>query len=242
VTWIVDILFFIILIAGIWLGATRGFVNSIAKLAGTLFSLIFAVMFAIALSNTLENWFGMTTALTNWIAGFFQGAEYTTEFGRVLSGAELSDALQDVNGFARILICWAFGGAETISASATPALLLGMTLAKWSSILISFVILFVIMKFGVYLLAKGLNALVNKVALFKIVNQTLGGVFGFVKAFLAILVLLMICTWLPIDGLHNYLTSSAIVGSIYHAPWFLSLTEYFFSGQWFSDFAAQFFQ
>lgn len=113
-TWIVDLLFVLILLGGIFLGANRGFVKSIAKFAGTLFAIIFAVTFAISLSNALENWFGMTTALFNWIGSWFTAPEYTVSFDRTMTGADLADALSSINGIARAIILQSFGTAEVI--------------------------------------------------------------------------------------------------------------------------------
>lgn len=241
-TWIVDLLFVLILLGGIFLGANRGFVKSIAKFAGTLFAIIFAVTFAISLSNALENWFGMTTALSNWIGSWFTAPEYAVAFDRTMTGADLADALSSINGIARAIILQSFGTAETIPPTATPGQLLGLTLGGWASVLICFIILFVIIKFGVYLLAKGMDSLVGKLAFFRILNQTLGGLFGLVKSLLIVLILLMICSWLPIEALHTYLSDSVIVGAIYNSEWFYALMEYFVSGQWFHDYVTQFFQ
>lgn len=240
--WIIDVLFIVLLIVGIWLGASRGFVKSIAKFAGTFFAAIFAFTFAVSFSNILESWFGMTTGLTNWMSGFFTGDAYVTEFGRTLTGAELPEALSEVNGIARILISAVFKNAEEIAATATPGLLLGMTLANWSSLIISFAILFILIKLGIYLIAKLMDSLINKLAAFRIINQTLGGIFGLFKTLLLLFIVLMICSWLPIDALQEFISSSAIVGSIYNSDWFHAATAYLVSGEWFNDYITNFLQ
>ena len=65
--WILDAIFFGILLIGLIIGALRGFVRSIAKMAGTIFSFIVAFLFCIQFSALLENWFHLTTALAGAI-------------------------------------------------------------------------------------------------------------------------------------------------------------------------------
>lgn len=240
-TWIIDLMFFAILIAGIIIGAMQGFVKSITKLAGSLFAIIFAITFCISFSNALESWFGLTTALSNWISGFFTGPEYTLAFDRTLTGAELPTALESINVIARLIITNSFGTAESIPAEATPAQLLGVAIGGWASVIICFVILFVIIKFGIYLISKGMNALVNKIAFFRILNQTLGGLFGLLKSVLIVFAVLIVCMWLPIDTLHSALIESTVVGAIYNSGWFATLAAYFISGEWFNDYLVNFF-
>jgi uncharacterized membrane protein required for colicin V production len=55
------------LILGIFLGARRGFVAGVCKLAGTIFALAVAFAFCNSFQVTLEGWFGLTTALAGAI-------------------------------------------------------------------------------------------------------------------------------------------------------------------------------
>lgn len=66
-SWALDIVFFVILLAGVFFGVTRGFIKSVCKLAGTLFAVAVGIMFCVSLQNTLEEWFSLTTALANAI-------------------------------------------------------------------------------------------------------------------------------------------------------------------------------
>lgn len=65
--WALDIVFFVILLAGTFFGVARGFIKSVCKLAGTLFAVSVGIMFCVSLQNTLEKWFSLTTALANAI-------------------------------------------------------------------------------------------------------------------------------------------------------------------------------
>ena len=65
--WVVDVLFFAIIIIGILLGVKRGFIKGICKIAGTIFSVIVAVTFCVAMQASVERSFGATTAINNAI-------------------------------------------------------------------------------------------------------------------------------------------------------------------------------
>ncbi len=65
--WILDVLFFLLIIIGILFGVRRGFIAGVCKLAGTILSVAVGVLFCNALSGQLEVWFGMTSALTGAI-------------------------------------------------------------------------------------------------------------------------------------------------------------------------------
>lgn len=64
-SWILDVLFFIILLLGVFLGTKAGFIRSVCKIAGMVFAIIVAFTFANALSAKLEEWFGFTSLMSS---------------------------------------------------------------------------------------------------------------------------------------------------------------------------------
>lgn len=241
-TWTVDVLFILILVAGTAFGAYRGFISGVCKMAGTLFAIVFAIIFCVSFSNFLESLFHMTTAIANGLTNSFKNEAFLTPLPVDIAGADVSATLESlgVGWLPRVIISGAFSSVETIPAGTTPAVMLGSTLAKWISIAISFVLLVVIIKLAAVLLDKCLSGLVEKLTPFRVVNQLLGAILGLVKAAVVLFLVLAICSWLPIDGLHNFLASSTIVGPIYSSEWFNAATSYAVSGQWFDDYIAQF--
>lgn len=67
--WILDIVFFGILLLGIGIGAGVGLVRSVTKIVGTIASIILAVLCCVPFKNLLETIFGMETAISNGIGG-----------------------------------------------------------------------------------------------------------------------------------------------------------------------------
>lgn len=65
--WVLDVIFFVILLLGCLIGSKVGFVNGVCKIAGWILSLIVPFVFCAAFKDALEGWFGMVTAITNGI-------------------------------------------------------------------------------------------------------------------------------------------------------------------------------
>jgi len=70
-SWTLDVVFFLLLIVGTLVGVKRGLIKGVLKMAGTLFAVAVAVIFCISFQETLEGWFGTTTALNNAIRAPF---------------------------------------------------------------------------------------------------------------------------------------------------------------------------
>ena len=116
-------------------------------------------MFCVTLHNSLEGWFGLTTALAG-----------------------------------------AIGNA---------------TVAKVIAIVISFILLFLVVKLLAWFVGKTGTALVNKFAPCRMINRILGGILGLFEAFMLIMLLLAICHWIPVEGMHEFIHSSTIVGKVF---------------------------
>lgn len=71
--WILDVVFFAIILLGILIGVTMGFLRGICKLAGTIFSIALAVAFCVPFKNNLESWFGLESALADAIGSTTAG-------------------------------------------------------------------------------------------------------------------------------------------------------------------------
>ncbi len=237
--WILDLAFFLILILGTALGAYRGFVAGVCKLAGKIASLIFAFVFCISFANFLETCFHLTTAIANGISGAIANNEiYAQVIPEGISGADLKAVLDGMklNGIAAWLIERSFAGIALIPAETTPAMLLGGVLAKWITVAIAFLLLLLLVRLGAWGIQKLFGVIKNALAPLRIVDQVLGAVLGLAKALFWIFVLLLVCNWLPFAGLQSFIASSNIVGKIYTDEWFQSATSYAISGRWFDEY------
>ena len=237
--WILDLVFFLTLILGTALGAYKGFIAGVCKLAGKVVSIIFAVMFCVSFANFLELCFHMTTGITNGIAASLAKNEvYAIGLPVDVAGAEIGTALETfgVSAIPRWIIGRSFTSVALIPAGTTAATLLGSVLAKWISIVIAFVLLIIILRLGVLMIGKLCSSIVERFAPLRIANQTLGALLGFVESALLIFFVLLLFNWLPINTLHEFIESSGIVGRIFVSEWFQNATSYAVSGAWFTEY------
>ena len=65
--WILDVIFFAVLLIGCLVGSKVGFIKGVCKIAGWVLSLVVPFVFCAAFKDALENWFGMVTAIAEGI-------------------------------------------------------------------------------------------------------------------------------------------------------------------------------
>lgn len=131
--WTLDVLFFVILLAGILLGVRRGFVKGICKLAGTILAAVVAVTFCVAMQASMERSFGSTTAINNAIgAPFGEWIMVAISFILLLVIVKLS--------------CWFLGKAgSALANSVAPIRIVNMILGGILGAFKAFIFIFVIL-------------------------------------------------------------------------------------------------
>ncbi len=159
-SWILDVIFFVVLIGGCLVGVKVGFVKGVCRIAGWVLSFIVPFVFCAAFKDALESWFGMVSAIQSGI---------------------------------------------------------GTTIGGWVSMGISFILLFILVRLGTWLLGKIGTALTDSSKIFSAINQIFGGLLGIAEAFLFCYFLLLVCNWLPLDNVHTFIEGSTVVGAIYHS-------------------------
>ena len=169
--WVLDVLFFVLMIAGILFGVWRGFLKGICKLAGTIFAGVIAVTFCVSLQASLDKSFGWTTKINTAI---------------------------------------------------------GAPWGKWIMVIVSFVFLLLLVQGGCWAIGAAGTALVDRFAPFRIINMILGGILGAFQMFTILFVLFAIFRWIPSESLHNFISSSTVMGAIYNptpGSWFYAATN-----------------
>ena len=88
------------------------------------------------------------------------------------------------------------------------------------ALVISFLIILVGAKLTFWALGKIGTALVKKIKVFGAINAMLGGILGLAEALVVIFLLLMICKWINVAEVNEFILESSIVGKIYQWEWF----------------------
>ncbi len=236
-SWILDLVFVLLVVFGLAFGIRKGFISGVCKLAGTLFAIAIAVFFCVSFENFVESAFGMRTAIADGLLAQFSKKELMNVD---VSGSDLGAAMSEAGvwGFIASAVVKSVAGAE-IPSGTTIAMLISPLIAKWISVVISFVLLVVIVKLGAFILDKTLSGVADKLKPIRIVNQLLGGILGLCKILLVLLLVLAICSWLPVDSLDQWILSSNVVGKIYGSAWFANATSYVLSFDWLHSYIIQ---
>lgn len=236
--WIVDIVFFVILIIGLSVGAKKGFVDGVGKVAAIIISIACAFFFCLSFEVFLEQTFGMTTGIANGLVNALSSSD--ERLAMDLSGTGLEEALSTVmpNFFAKIIL--GIYNGEPIPEGTTGAMLLGPLLAKWIAIAISFIILLVGVRLIIWLLTKLLNKIIDSVAPLRILNRLLGGILGMVKAILITFVVILVINWLPLTQIHELIESSYVVSKIINSNLFTIAADYFINMKWLNGYIESF--
>ncbi len=235
--WAVDVAFFVIIFAFVLVGAARGLILSLKKLAGTIFALVFAVLYCVSFEGFLEHVFGMTTAIANGLVDALSGQEL---LAIELSGTATAEGLAEyMPAFFAGIVAQVFAG-QPLPAGTTGAKLLGPIIAKWISVAISFVLLFILVKFAVWLVSTLMDEYFDKVKPLRLINRFLGAIFGAFEGFMLIFLALSVCLWIPNDSLHVFLSETTVVGAIFNSEWFIMATNYVTSFAWLNDYILQF--
>lgn len=240
--WVLDLIFFLVIILGTVWGAYRGFLVGVSKLAGKVASLIFAFLFCVAFVNFLELCFHMTTGITLGIANSIAKNEtYAVALSNSVAGSDIGDALKQlgVGAVARWFISWSYADVAVIPAGTTAATLIASVFAKWISIVISFILLILLTRIGARFLAKGLKSLVDKFAPTRVMDQVLGALLGFVEAFFIASLVIIVFNWIPISAIRGMFASSYVVGPIANSEWFRNMTSYAISGKWLTKYLSR---
>ncbi|MDE6411533.1 MAG: CvpA family protein [Clostridia bacterium] len=126
-----------------------------------------------------------------------------------------------------VTFCVAMQASLERSFGATTSLnnAIGAPFGEWIMVVLSFILLILIVKIGCWFLGSVGSAIVDRVAPIRILNMLLGGILGAFKAFILLFIILLIFKWLPNDSLHDFISSSSIVGTMFQSQWFIDATH-----------------
>ena len=126
-----------------------------------------------------------------------------------------------------VTFCVAMQASLERSFGATTSLnnAIGAPFGEWIMVILSFILLFIIVKIGCWLLGSIGSAFIDRFAPLRIVNMLLGGILGAFKAFILLFILFAIFRWIPSDSFHDFILSSGVVGKIFDSQWFIDATR-----------------
>ena len=118
------------------------------------------------------------------------------------------------NPFKNALENW-FGMTTAIAAG------VGEMAASVIALVLSFLILFILVKSGALILGLIGNAVAKSCKFFDVINRLFGAVLGLIEAIFLIYLLLTICYWVGSESLNHFISQSTVVSAIYRSDWFI---------------------
>ncbi len=199
---VVDIVALTILVSLTVLGAVKGFTKTFISVFGILISLILSALLCSTMALFMESKFSMITSISNGLTGILNGI-----FGDELMNVPLSTANEELlNGNIALWLTSIILSAKNnpnISQTATLNQIVSPVFAYYVTVIISFVILYILFRIILFLVGE-LVKKAHKIVLVKKVDCTLGALLGFIRAFVIIGLSVAIIKILPIGFVQDF--------------------------------------
>ena len=204
---LIDVLIILFLVVFVIIGLVKGFWRSLIALFSSLITLIVAILLSKPLSNLMESWFHLSTALGNSFHGGVEG--YITEHG--YTSGWMGQVLNIIMG------------KDYMSAVTDQGILINdfsYKLGVIANVLICVVIVYILVKVALFFLSKLFSKLTSR-GLMRGLDKTLGAIFGFVKGIFIVFVALGVMFELgsfitPIgDWLNGIMANNSVTNLLY---------------------------
>ena len=208
---ILDVLVVVILLIFAITSAKKGFIEGIFGLLTTIVALAVALIFANVVVDATGGLFGLKDTIYTGSLGFLEGIEgFNTDISKEGLEASLQGKLPE---FVITTIVAEYGA--DVPAGTTIAMQLATPVTDFIMFAIAGIVLFIVAKLVLSILKGILSGIINAIALLGAVDKLLGFVLGLVKGALLIGVLFMLISFVPIEGLNEFIHTSIFAHVIY---------------------------
>ncbi len=202
---IVDIALIVIILIFAIVGCVKGFVKSFLATFGWLFALIFAVLLCSAVTNFLENKFGLVSSISGGVGNFLTGI-----FGDKIMNTTLREATEEVlNGSSLsgwlISIVLDVKELEGVPMDVTVNQIISPVFGYYATCVISIVGLFILFRIVFFIIGE-LMKFLHKIKLIGFVDRLLGFLFGVIRGFIFVQIIMIIIRFIPMGFLQQIVT------------------------------------
>jgi len=228
---IVDIAVIAIILVMAIISSVKGFMKCLIGFIGTVMSVVLALLLCKTVSSFFQNQFGWLTSISNF---FCERLSTISALNVDISDpSELSPL--NIPVFIISVVAEAFS-SEAIPAGTTAAELIAPVLAQYLLNIISFLIIFLLVKLVCFFLNKTLGEAFRNIPIVKSVNGVLGFAVGAIEAVLLVCTVLYILSLFPSDGIRDFISSTTVVYFFYNNNFAGLLFKLTVSSGWVFDF------
>ena len=208
---ILDVAVVVILLIFAITSAKKGFVEGVFGLLTTVVALGVALLCANIVVDATGGLFGLKETIHSGVLEFLTGIEgFDTDISKDGLEASLQGKLPD---FVISTIVAEYGA--DVPAGTTIAMQLTTPATDFVAFVIAAVVLFIVAKIILSIVKSILSGIINAIGLLGAIDKLLGFVLGIVKGALLIGVLFMLISFVPIEGLNEFIHTSIFAHVIY---------------------------
>lgn len=229
-----DVILAVILLIFAFATGSRGFMRSLVGFLGTVLSVVLAVVFSKTIASYFQEWFGLLDKFTN----FFTDLLSKIEILNVDVSGNVTEGLQNagIPEFMIKIIVSAFAGGETIKAGTTAAQVIAPLIGQLLLLLISFVLIFTIIKVLELILNGTISKAVETIPVVKSVNSMLGFILGAIEGLFFAYFILYVFSLFQIEVVTNFINSTTFIKVLYDNNLFGWFAKWVVSSDWIIDY------
>lgn len=228
---IADIVVVVIILVFGAVACAKGFMRCLIGFVGTVMSVVLALLLCKAVSSFFQEQFRWLSSLS----GFFCDRLSTIDSLNVAISEANELSSLSVPAFIVSIVAEAFSGTP-IPAGTTAAQLIAPVLAQMLLNVISFLLVFFLVKIICYILNKTLGEAFKRIPGIRSVNAILGFAVGAFEAILFICAALFVIALFPTDGVREFISSTSILNFFYNNNIAGMLFKLIVSSGWVTDF------
>lgn len=202
---IIDGVALIIILIFFVIGAKKGFTKTFFSVFGGFISLLLAVLLCSSVASFLQNRFGTVTSVSGWLEGVLRNI-----FGETLMDTTLAEATEENLGVAGIA-GWML--KIVLSIKDTAEVPMDVTLNQVISPVFAYYLVAILCTIGLYIIFKIIFFLIgeivgkfHKITPVRVLDKTLGAIFGLIRGIIIIDLWLLIIKVIPIGFFQTIVT------------------------------------
>ncbi len=191
----------------------KGFVNCFFSFISGVAALFLAFILAAPMMKATNGWFGLQNAITSPIVNAFSK---TAGFNIDVSSASLEVLMQGktIPSFIKNAIVSA--GVEGVPQGTTLAVIVGGKIGEFATTLISFAIVFAILKIGIKIIQRLLGGIIPSLPVIGRVDGWLGLTLGLMEGFFLVSVVVAVFAILPFGSMAQFFEQSLLLKWLYN--------------------------